>query len=74
MANAVALTTTMASAAKNSFASALAQGGAGPDDYVPHLTDFGARANGVKLPVKEPGLCSLDGRANCDRIASLGPR
>jgi len=42
-----ALTTTMASAAKNSFAGAVAQGGAGPEDYVPHLTDIVARANGV---------------------------
>ncbi len=48
MANAATVTTTMASAAKNSFAVAVAQGGAGPDDYVPHLTDFIARANGVK--------------------------
>lgn len=48
MANAATVTTTMASAAKNSFASAVAQGGAGPEDYVPHLTDFVARANGVK--------------------------
>jgi 3-hydroxyisobutyrate dehydrogenase-like beta-hydroxyacid dehydrogenase len=48
MANAATITTTMASAAKNSFAGAVAQGGAGPEDYVPHLTDFVARANGVK--------------------------
>lgn len=48
MANAATVTTTMASAAKNSFAGAVAQGGAGPEDYVPHLTDFVARANGVK--------------------------
>jgi 3-hydroxyisobutyrate dehydrogenase-like beta-hydroxyacid dehydrogenase len=48
MANAATVTTTMASAAKNSFAAAVAQGGAGPEDYVPHLTDFVARANGVK--------------------------
>ena len=48
MANAAAVTTTMASAAKNSFASAVAQGGVGPEDYVPHLTDFVARTNGVK--------------------------
>ncbi|MBL9074616.1 NAD(P)-dependent oxidoreductase [Tabrizicola sp.] len=48
MANAAAVTTTMASAAKNSFAGAVAQGGAGPEDYVPHLTDFVARANGVR--------------------------
>jgi 3-hydroxyisobutyrate dehydrogenase-like beta-hydroxyacid dehydrogenase len=48
MANAATITTTMASAAKNSFAGAVAQGGAGPEDYVPHLTDFVARANGVR--------------------------
>ena len=48
MANAATVTSTMASAAKNSFAGAVAQGGAGPEDYVPHLTDFVARANGVK--------------------------
>ena len=48
MANAATVSTTMASAAKNSFAQAMAQGGAGPEDYVPHLTDFIARANGVK--------------------------
>lgn len=50
MANAATVATTMASAAKNSFASAVAQGGAGPEDYVPHLTDFVARTNGVKRP------------------------
>lgn len=48
MANAATVTTTMASAAKNSFAAAMAQGGSGPEDYVPHLTDFVARANGVE--------------------------
>ncbi len=48
MANAATVITTMASAAKNSFAGAVAQGGDGPEDYVPHLTDFIARANGVK--------------------------
>lgn len=48
MANAATVTTTMASATKNSFAGAVAQGGAGPEDYVPHLTDFVARANGVE--------------------------
>lgn len=40
MANAATVTTTMAGAAKNSFASAMAQGGAGPEDYVPHLMDL----------------------------------
>ena len=48
MANAATVTTTMASAAKNSFAGAVAQGGSGPEDYVPHLVDFVGRANGVR--------------------------
>ena len=48
MSNAASVTTTMASAAKNSFAVAMAQGGAGAEDYVPPLTDFIARANGAK--------------------------
>jgi MFS family permease len=48
MANAATVTTTMASAAKNSLAGAVAQGGAGPEDDVPRLTDFVARANGVE--------------------------
>ena len=53
MANAATVTTTMASAAKNSFAGAVARGGAGPEDYVPHLTDFVAAANGV--PIRRNG-------------------
>ena len=48
MANGATVTTTMASAAKHSFARAMAQGGAGPEDYVPHLVDFVGRANGVE--------------------------
>lgn len=48
MANAAQVTTTMASAAKNSFALAMSTGGDGPEDYVPHLSDFIARANGIK--------------------------
>ena len=47
MANAATVTTTMASAVKNSFAVAMANGGAGSQDYVPHLSDFIARANGI---------------------------
>jgi hypothetical protein len=47
MASAATVTTPVASAAKNSFAAAVARGGAGPEDYVPHLADFVARANGV---------------------------
>ena len=47
MANAATVTTTMTSAVKNSFAVAMANGGAGPTDYVPHLADYIARANGL---------------------------
>ncbi len=47
MANAATVVTPMASAVKNSFALAMAAGGNGPEDYVPHLSDFIARANGV---------------------------
>ncbi len=47
MANAATVVTPMASAVKNSFALAMAAGGDGPEDYVPHLTDFIARANGI---------------------------
>ena len=47
MANAAAMTTPLASAVKNSFVTAVANGGDGPEDYVPHLADFIARANGA---------------------------
>ena len=47
MANAATMVTPMASAVKNSFALAMAAGGDGPQDYVPHLSDFVAKANGV---------------------------
>ncbi|MFM7336310.1 MAG: hypothetical protein ACKO1H_18215 [Tabrizicola sp.] len=48
MANAAGITTTMASAGKNSFSLALGLGGTGPEDHVPHLTDFIAEANGLR--------------------------
>jgi 3-hydroxyisobutyrate dehydrogenase-like beta-hydroxyacid dehydrogenase len=47
MANAAPVATPVTSAVKNSFATAVTSGGAGPTDYVPHLTDFIARANGL---------------------------
>lgn len=47
MSNAATVATPMASAVKNSFALAMAAGGNGPEDYVPHLSDFIAKANGV---------------------------
>ena len=47
MANAATMVTPLASAVKNSFAQAMATGGDGPEDYVPHLADFVARNNGI---------------------------
>ncbi len=47
MANAAPVASHVASAVKNSFGAAVAAGGTGPEDYIPHLVDFVARANGV---------------------------
>jgi 3-hydroxyisobutyrate dehydrogenase-like beta-hydroxyacid dehydrogenase len=47
MANAATVATPLASAAKNAYAAAVAAGGNGPEDYVPHLADFVAKANGL---------------------------
>lgn len=48
MANAATVATPLASATKNSYAVAVAGGGGGPEDYVPHLADFIARLNGLE--------------------------
>ncbi len=48
MANAATVATPLASATKNSYAVAVAGGGSGPEDYVPHLADFIARLNGLE--------------------------
>ena len=47
VANDAGFVTSMSSAAKNSYALAVQTGGDGSEDYVPHLTDFIARANGL---------------------------
>jgi 3-hydroxyisobutyrate dehydrogenase-like beta-hydroxyacid dehydrogenase len=47
MANAAPIATPVISAVKNSFATAVACGATGPQDYVPHLPDHIARANGL---------------------------
>jgi 3-hydroxyisobutyrate dehydrogenase-like beta-hydroxyacid dehydrogenase len=47
MANAATMPTPMASAVKSAFALAMATGGNGPEDYVPHLTDFINKSAGV---------------------------
>lgn len=47
MANAAGVADPVASAVKNSFTMAHGLGGSGPEDYIPHLTDYVARANGI---------------------------
>ena len=47
MANAATMATTLSSAVKNSYALAMATGGNGPENYVPHLPDYIGRANGL---------------------------
>ncbi|OIP82151.1 MAG: 3-hydroxyisobutyrate dehydrogenase [Rhodobacterales bacterium CG2_30_65_12] len=47
MSNDARFVTALSSAVKNSFALAMNTGGDGPQDYVPHLTDYIARANGL---------------------------
>ena len=47
MANAAGVATTVSGAVKNSYTLALGLGGTGAEDYVPHLADFIARANGI---------------------------
>ncbi|MQT14128.1 NAD(P)-dependent oxidoreductase [Segnochrobactrum spirostomi] len=53
MADAGPVAAPVASAVKNAYARAVAMGGDGPEDYVPHLTDWVARANG--LPGRDDG-------------------
>ena len=48
LANEARVTTTMASAVKNSFSLAMTTGGDGATDYVPHLVDFIAKSNGIE--------------------------
>jgi 3-hydroxyisobutyrate dehydrogenase-like beta-hydroxyacid dehydrogenase len=48
MANAAGVPTGMASAVKNTYAEAVATGGGGAEDYVPHLVDFVARRSGAQ--------------------------
>ena len=46
MADSVSLSNPIGNAAKNSFAQAIASGLDGPEDYVPHLSDFVKKQNG----------------------------
>lgn len=47
MADGAGVTSPVQGAVRDSFASAVEAGGSGPEDYVPHLVDFVAKANGV---------------------------
>jgi 3-hydroxyisobutyrate dehydrogenase-like beta-hydroxyacid dehydrogenase len=47
MANDAVMAAHLTSAIKNAYAGAAASGGDGPEDYVPHLVDFVAAANGL---------------------------
>ncbi len=49
MADAAGLANPLGNAVKNAFALAVAAGGDGAQDYVPHLVEFIGRANGVDL-------------------------
>jgi hypothetical protein len=48
MANDAGVATPMGSAVKNSYALGVSMSGGGPEDYVPHLVDYVARANAVE--------------------------
>lgn len=54
MADAAGLVNPVGNAAKNSFAGAVAGGGNGPEDYVPHLPEYVGRANGIDLTPAKP--------------------
>ncbi|MEQ1768301.1 MAG: NAD(P)-dependent oxidoreductase [Devosia sp.] len=49
MADAVKLVNPVGNAVKNSFGAAVATGGGGPENYVPHLPEYVGRANGVDM-------------------------
>lgn len=48
MANAATVATPMTSTIKNALAMAVNTGGNGPEDYLPHLADYVAKANGIE--------------------------
>lgn len=54
MADAAGLVNPVGNATKNSFAAAVAGGGNGPEDYVPHLPEYVGRANGIDLAPAKP--------------------
>jgi 3-hydroxyisobutyrate dehydrogenase-like beta-hydroxyacid dehydrogenase len=53
MADAAHVINPVGNAAKNAFSAAVAAGGGGSEDYVPHLPQFVGRANGIDLTPKK---------------------
>ena len=53
MADAAGMVNPVGNAVKNSFALAVNEGGAGPENYVPHLVEYIGRANGIDLTPKK---------------------
>ena len=53
MADAAKILSPVGNAVRNSFAFAFANGGNGPENYVPHLPEYVGRANGVSLTPKK---------------------
>lgn len=53
MADAARLVNPIGNAVKNSFGLAVATGGNGPENYVPHLPEYVGRANGVDMTPKK---------------------
>jgi 3-hydroxyisobutyrate dehydrogenase-like beta-hydroxyacid dehydrogenase len=49
MADAAKVVNPIGNAVKNTFGAAVARGGGGPEDYVPHIVEFVGRANGVDM-------------------------
>src|SRR6185312_5156339 len=49
MADAARVINPIGNAAKTAFAAAVAAGGSGPEDHIPHLPQFVGRANGIDL-------------------------
>jgi 3-hydroxyisobutyrate dehydrogenase-like beta-hydroxyacid dehydrogenase len=53
MADSVKLANPVGNVVKNAFAQAFNAGGAGPENYVPHLPEYVGRANGIDLTPKK---------------------
>jgi 3-hydroxyisobutyrate dehydrogenase-like beta-hydroxyacid dehydrogenase len=58
MADAAGLANPLGNAAKNSLVAAVANGGSGPEDYIPHLPEYIGRLNGIDLRPSGAGRTS----------------